>query len=88
MNDADGHPLFDGAHVSLLKEIRMERLFAGYDDALLGKPTPRDLVIGDVGMVVEMTYVPDPVAIVEFKHNGRTFWRGGLHADEIRRHGA
>jgi hypothetical protein len=87
MTDVDGQPLFEGAQVVLLKEIRMELLFAGYDDALHGQPTPRDLTVGDTGMVIDIAYTPDPIAVVEFKHQGRTFWRGGLHADDIRRLG-
>jgi hypothetical protein len=82
--DSGGHELHEGARVIILREIEMERLFAGYDAALAGKELPRDLQPGDEGQVIEMDDAPAPVLIVEFRHQGAPFWRGELKPEEIR----
>jgi hypothetical protein len=82
--DGTGHELHEGARVVMLRDIEMERLFAGYNEALAGAAVPRDLAPGDEGEVVGTDFAPDPVVIVEFRHQGRPFWRGGLRPDEIR----
>jgi hypothetical protein len=82
--DAGGHELHEGARVVILREIEMERLFAGYDAALAGKALPRDLAVGDEGEIVGADSTGDPVLIVEFRHHGTPFWRGGLRPEEIR----
>lgn len=82
--DGGGRELFVSAHVILLRDIEMERLFAGYDTALAGAPLPRDLKVGDEGVVVGLDQAPEPSVMVEFSLNGKPFWRGTLRPDEVR----
>lgn len=83
MRDVNGRDVVENCHVSLLRVIEMERLFAGYAAALHGAPVPRDLTIGDEGRVVALEQDDEPMALVEFAHDGKLFWRGALRSNEI-----
>jgi hypothetical protein len=87
MSDIVQPEIVETTHVVLTREIEMERLFAGYDAALQGRELPRDLAVGDEGEVVGVENVPEHRFIVEFKHKGAPFWRGGLRPDEVRKAG-
>jgi hypothetical protein len=82
--DGEGRELFVSARVTLLRDIEMERLFAGYDTALAGAPLPRDLRVGDEGVVLGIEEAPEPGVMVEFRLDGTPFWRGALRPDEVR----
>lgn len=85
MHDRSGSEVIAGCRVKLLKDIEMERLFAGYAAALLGAPVPRDLSPGDEGHVIEVDHDDEPMALVEFNEGGKPFWRGLLRKEEIAR---
>lgn len=85
MHDIAGVEVMPGEYVMLLRDIEMERLFAGYAEALKGAPVPRDLIGGSEGKVVAINQGDEPMAIVEFVYEGTPFWRGGLKAAEIAR---
>lgn len=82
--DVDGNELVALGRVQLVRDIEMERLFAGYDAALAGEPLPRDLERGDEGVILAVEQNPEPLLIVEFNLDGRPFWRGGLRPGEVR----
>jgi hypothetical protein len=85
VTDHTGAELFVSARVRLLRDIQMERLFAGYETALAGAPVPRDLAVGDVGVVIATEIAPEPAAMVEFHVAGAPLWRGALNPEEIER---
>lgn len=74
-----------GARVMLLREIEMERLFAGYAAALQGAPVPRDLIGGSEGLVLSIEEGDEPMGLVEFSYDGKAFWRGALKGEEMAR---